>query len=150
MKIRKNMMMAALAAATMCAAGAAFAGPPVEVTFKNLGTQKATYQVITQNEALTYAHATGRPKTELGAGETDKYYVQIPINPDANAANVRYTMGNKTCVFMTTFVNQVAPGGCFLAAQRRFQNGIKMRLPAVAQSVTPLSNRKIFQIFHGP
>ena len=39
MKIKQTMLSAALAAATMCAAGAAFAGPPVTVTFKNLSTQ---------------------------------------------------------------------------------------------------------------
>lgn len=33
------------------------------------------------------------------------------ISPDANAATVRYTMGGKTCVFGTTFVNTVIGGG---------------------------------------
>ncbi|WP_165830281.1 MULTISPECIES: hypothetical protein [unclassified Pseudomonas] len=100
----------------MCATGAVLAGPPVEVTFKNLGTQVATYKVITQNEALTYAHSTGRPDANVAAGDTNTYNVQIPLNPDANAANVRYTIGNKTCVFTTTFINQVAPGGLFPGA----------------------------------
>lgn len=113
MKIQKKLLSAAVVAATMCAAGAALAGPPVQVTFKNLGTQTATYKVITQNEALTYAHATGKPDATVAAGKTDTYQVQIPINPNANAANVRYTIGNKTCVFMTTFVNQIAGGGLF-------------------------------------
>lgn len=35
----------------MLAAGSAYGGPPVAVTFKNLGTADATYTIITNNEA---------------------------------------------------------------------------------------------------
>lgn len=113
MKIKKNLLPVALAATTLCAATAAFAGPPVRVTFKNLGRHVATYKVVTPNEALTHAHATDKPDAVVAAGGSDTYLVQIPISPDANAANVRYTMGTKTCEFMTTFINQIAAGGLF-------------------------------------
>lgn len=110
MEIKKNILSAALAAATMCAAGASFAGPPVQVTFKNLGTQTATYKVVTNNEVSTNANAKPKPATSVPAGQTDSYFVQNPISPDANAATVRYTMGSKTCEFGTTFVNQITGG----------------------------------------
>jgi len=55
MKIKKTMLAAALAATTMCAASAAFAGPPVTVTFKNLGTQGATYKIETKSTPLPRA-----------------------------------------------------------------------------------------------
>jgi len=111
MKIKKTMLAAALAATAMCAAGAAFAGPPVNVTFKNLGTQNATYKIETKNEVSTNVDASPKPATTVRPQETNTYRVQSPISPDVNAATVRYTMGNKTCVFNTTFVNTISGGG---------------------------------------
>jgi hypothetical protein len=110
MKIKQTMLSAALAAATMCAAGAAFAGPPVQVTFKNLGAQEATYKIVTNNEVSTNANASPKPATTVPAQGTNTYTVQNPVSPDANATTVRYTMGSKTCVFGTTFVNQISGG----------------------------------------
>ncbi len=110
MKIKQTMLSAALAAATMCAAGAAFAGPPVTVTFKNLSTQEATYKVVTNNAVSTNTNASPKPKTTVQPQGADTYVVQNIISPDANAATVRYTIGSKTCVFGTTFVNQISGG----------------------------------------
>ncbi|MEI7368511.1 hypothetical protein PJ912_09130 [Pectobacterium colocasium] len=98
---------------SMFAAGAAYAGPPVTVTFKNLGNETATYKVITNNEVSTNASASPKPATTVPAKGSDIYRVQNVISPDANAAIVRYTMGSKTCVFGTTFVNTIIPGGLF-------------------------------------
>lgn len=110
MKIKKNMLSAALAATTMLAAGAAFAGPPVTVTFKNLGTQPATYTIVTHNEFSTNASASPRPQAIVKPQGYNKYTVQNIISPDANTATVRYTIGSKTCVFGTTFINQISGG----------------------------------------
>ncbi|WJV53418.1 hypothetical protein PCO85_20020 [Prodigiosinella aquatilis] len=111
MKIKQTILSATLAAATMCTAGAAFAGPPVQITFKNLGTQEATYKIVTNNEVSTNVNASPKPAKTVAPQGTNTYTVQNPISPDANVAIVRYTMGRKTCVFGTTFVNQIIGGG---------------------------------------
>lgn len=100
-----------LAAASLSFAGMAHAGPPVEVTFKNLGTEPALYKVETTNEASTYQYASPKPRSALDAGETERYSVQRTLSPDVNAAQVRYTMGRKTCAFGTTYVNTPGAGG---------------------------------------
>lgn len=110
MQIKKAMVVATLAATAMCAAGAAVSGPAVTVTFKNLGTQPATYTPVTNNETSTFADARPKPKKSVRAGDSDSYQVQNLISPDANAAVVRYTMDGKTCVFGTTFVYAIGGG----------------------------------------
>ncbi|UYA62042.1 hypothetical protein U1R68_02655 [Pectobacterium colocasium] len=95
------------------AAGTAYAGPPVTVTFKNLSNETATYKIVTNNEVSTNASASPKPATTVPAKGSDIYRVQNVISPDANAAIVRYTIGSKTCVFGTTFVNTIIPGGIF-------------------------------------
>ncbi|OSN03108.1 hypothetical protein AU510_15680 [Lonsdalea britannica] len=113
MKNIKKIATVALAVTTFCTAGAALAGPQVTVTFKNLGTQDATYKMVTANEYSTNANSTPTPKTKVFSQSTDSFIVQNKITADANAAIVRYTMGSKTCVFGTTFVNQFMSGGLF-------------------------------------
>jgi len=112
MQIKKTRRLAVLAAAAMCTAGVAFAGPPVYVTFKNLGAQTVAYEIVTNNEASTYANSTPSPRATVGAQETNVYKVQSRISADAHAAIVRYTTGRKTCVFNTTFLNLIS--GSFL------------------------------------
>ncbi|MGM3173709.1 hypothetical protein [Dickeya lacustris] len=97
----------------MFTAQAAYAGPAVTVTFKNLSNEIATYKPITNNEISTNAIASPRPLLQVKPQDSNSYLVQNIISPDVNAAVVRYTMGNKTCVFSTTFVNTVIPGGLF-------------------------------------
>lgn len=116
MKIKQTMLSVALATATMFTAGAAFAGPPVQVTFKNLGNQDAVYKIVTNNEIMTYAYASPKPATKVNPNNSNSYSVQNNMSPDVNAAIVRYTMGSKTCVFSTTFVNQLIGGGLFPGA----------------------------------
>ncbi|ACS87782.1 hypothetical protein [Musicola paradisiaca] len=110
MKMKKSLLIL-WATGALFAAGAAHAGPPVTITFKNLGTSDAKYSAVTSNEVSTNANASPKPEVSVPAKESDKYYVQNPISDDANAATVRYTIGKKTCVFATTFVNTVIPGG---------------------------------------
>ncbi len=100
-----------LAATSIFAATAAIAGPPVTVTFKNQATAEATYTIVTSNETSTYANASPKPTTKRPAGTNDVYTVTSLISPDVNYANVRYKIGSKTCVFSTTFVNALQPGG---------------------------------------
>ncbi|MGM3191136.1 hypothetical protein ACS25B_09470, partial [Dickeya dadantii subsp. dieffenbachiae] len=96
---KKNILGAAMAAVMMSAAGAAYAGPAVTITFKNLSNEIATYKPITNNEISTNAIASPKPDSTVDAQNFDTYIVQNMISPDVNAAVVRYTMGRKTCVF---------------------------------------------------
>lgn len=100
-----------IATASMFAATSAFAGPPVAVTFKNIGTATANYTIISTNEATTYANASPKPAATVAAAGTNIYNVTSLISPDVNYANVRYKIGTKQCVFGTTFVNALQPGG---------------------------------------
>ncbi|ATO35617.1 hypothetical protein [Dickeya dianthicola] len=110
---KKNILGVVMAAVMMSAAGAAYAGPAVSITFKNLGDEIATYKPITNNEISTNAIANPKPTTQVAAKNSITYTVQNTISPDANAAVVRYTIGGKTCVFSTTFINTIIPGGAF-------------------------------------
>ncbi|MCT8341471.1 MULTISPECIES: hypothetical protein [Photorhabdus] len=112
MLVRKSLL-ALFATASLTAAGVAYAGPPVTVTFKHLGVSgsaDAVYTIITNNESGTYVNATPKPSSSVGPGEVNSYQVQSPISPDANYAMVRYKIGFKTCEFMTTFVNTYVNG----------------------------------------
>ena len=101
-----------LAATSIFAATAAIAGPPVTVTFKNNNTTTdATYAIVTSNESSTYANASPKPATTVSKLGSNSYAVTSLISPDGNYANVRYKIGSKTCVFSTTFVNALQPGG---------------------------------------
>ena len=111
MKLSKKLLVSTLAFAGITAASAAYAGPPVTVTFKNNATADATYTIITSNESSTYANASPKPLTTVKAGIPNTYQVTSLISPDVNYANVRYRIGAKECVFGTTFVNALQPGG---------------------------------------
>jgi hypothetical protein len=101
-----------LAATSIFAATAAIAGPPVTVTFKNNNTTTdATYAIVTSNESSTYANASPKPATTVSKLGSNSYAVTSLISPDVNYANVRYKIGSKECVFGTTFVNALQPGG---------------------------------------
>lgn len=110
MKVSKSLSVA-LTIIAITAAGSALAGPPVTVTFKNVGNTNATYKIVTSNEASTHINANPKPDTPVKRGEIDTYIVQSNISPDANYANVRYTMGGKTCTFLATFVATPGPQG---------------------------------------
>lgn len=102
----------ALAASSLFWAAAALAGPPVTITFKNRNTvADASYQVIGSNEASTHANATPKPAATVSKSGFDVYVVTSLINPDVNFANVRYRIGSRQCVFGTSFVNALKPGG---------------------------------------
>lgn len=103
-----------LAAASLSFAGITHAGPAVEVVFKNLGSEVALYSVVTANEASTYQIANPKPQSALEVGGTERYSVQRLLSPDVNSAQVRYTMGRKTCAFGTTYVNAPTTGGITL------------------------------------
>lgn len=106
-----HLLSISLATLGMVATGTALAGPPVAVTFKNLGTSAATYRIVTNNEASTYSNATPKPLSTVQAANSDIYTVTSTISPDANFANVRYAIGSKQCVFSTIFLNAIKPGG---------------------------------------
>jgi len=102
MKVSKSLI--AAFAITAFHIGSAVAGPPVTVTFKNLGTQTATYTPITNNEAITKANSSPTPQTSVIAKDSDTYAIQSQISPDYNHANLRYQIGNKKCIYLATFV----------------------------------------------
>ncbi|MCX7078897.1 MAG: hypothetical protein NTV76_06045 [Pseudomonas sp.] len=110
MKVSK-ILLVALTIAALTVTGSALAGPPVTVTFKNVGSTNAIYKVVTNNEASTHINANPKPDTPVKSGEIDTYIVQSHISPDANYANVRYTMGGKICTFLATFVASPGPLG---------------------------------------
>lgn len=100
-----------LALVVMTAAATAQAGPPVTVTFKNLGTETAEYKVVTSNEMSTQRNARSPISPTVHAGRSNAYTVQSNISPDTSYAIVRYVMGAKACVFSTTFSKLTAAGG---------------------------------------
>ncbi|QXH35707.1 hypothetical protein [Pseudomonas muyukensis] len=107
----KKRIFAALAVTTLCAAGAAHAGPAVTVTVKNLGTAEAKYSMVGNVEALTNAGATPKPADVIRPKEASTFVVRGALSPDMTTAVLRYKIGAKTCVFKTAFVNTIVPGG---------------------------------------
>lgn len=132
MRINKSAVAAVLSAATLFAAGAVHAGPPVTVTFKNLNTTTpASYTRVTSNENSTYVNASPKPVASVTAGVSDSYVVTYLTSPDVGGAYVRYTMGGKTCVFGTTFLNEIIPGGIFNPG------GTPNKVPKWTKTATP-------------
>ncbi|WP_240791751.1 MULTISPECIES: hypothetical protein [Pseudomonas] len=107
----KTSVKSVFAAVSLLVAGAVQAGPLVEVTFKNLGSQPANLKMVTSNESSTYQIADPKPDQKVDAGAMTYAKVQRVISPDVNAAMVRYTIGSKTCAFGTTFQMRMLPGG---------------------------------------
>ncbi|EPF64309.1 hypothetical protein [Pseudomonas syringae] len=107
----KNVLLTSLALATLCATVVAHAGPPVTVTFKNLGTEAAKHKPVTRNELSTLRNARTAIGSTVQPGDSNFYTVQSTLSPDASYASVRYVMGSKVCVFSTTFVRLAGAGG---------------------------------------
>ena len=107
----KKMSKSVAALVTVLMAGVVHAGPPVEVTFKNLGSQNADLKLVTSNESSTYLIASPTPAQTVPPGTQLTFEVQRQVSPDVNAAMVRYSMGSKTCAFGTTFQVRVLSGG---------------------------------------
>lgn len=106
-----NISLSSLVLTAMTVAASAQAGPPVTVTFKNLGTEAAEYTVVTSNEVSTQLNARSSIDRKVDAGASNTYTVQSNVSPDTSYATVRYVMGGKTCVFSTTFSKLPAAGG---------------------------------------
>lgn len=106
MNIRKATL-ALLAAGSLAISVTAYAGPPVNITFKHLGASnapKAEYTIISQNESLTYAYASPKPDDTVSPGSSDNYTVTNTLSPTINMAAVRYRMGSKSCEFYTAYL----------------------------------------------
>lgn len=106
----KNCMRILSATAVMLAAAPALAGPPVEVTFRNLGTESVKLQLTNTNETSTYQIANPKPHHEVKPGESIRFTVQRLVSPDTNGAMLRYSQGRKSCAFSTTFVMMMSGG----------------------------------------
>lgn len=106
----KNCMQILSATAVMLAAAPALAGPPVEVTFRNLGTEPVKLQLTNANETSTYQIANPKPHDEVKPGESIRFTVQRLVSPDTNGAMLRYSQGRKSCAFSTTFVMMMSGG----------------------------------------
>ncbi|KPZ15920.1 Uncharacterized protein ALO40_05417 [Pseudomonas syringae pv. viburni] len=91
----KNVLLTSFALATLCAAVSVHAGPPVTVTFKNLGTEVAEYKVVTRNEISTQLNARTAIAPTVQPGDSNVYSVQSTLSPDTSYASVRYAMGSK-------------------------------------------------------
>jgi len=83
----KNCMRILSATAVMLAAAPALAGPPVEVTFRNLGTESVKLQLTNANETSTYQIARPAPLQEVQPGSSITFSVQRLVSPDTNGAN---------------------------------------------------------------
>lgn len=100
-----------IAGGSLLLAGMVQAGPPVDVTIKNLGSQPATMTLVTSNESSTYQIANPQPSKTIQPGASTFMRVQRVISPDVNAAMIRYTIGGKTCAFGTTFQLKTSANG---------------------------------------
>lgn len=109
----KNNSLTAFIAATLLTSTLVQAGPPVTITVKNLSNQKAIFQADSTNSVQTKAHAQPEPSAAVDALQSNSYTVQNPAFPDITTASMRYTIGNKTCNFTTSYLNTIAPGGLF-------------------------------------
>lgn len=103
-------LVSVLVASAIVGAGSAVAGPKVDVTFKNLSSEKVVYTIVTNNEMSTSLNAKPKPR-DVESLESDVYSVQSMLSPDVNSAMVRYVSGRKSCAFGTTFVFTFGAGG---------------------------------------
>ncbi|GFM78481.1 MULTISPECIES: hypothetical protein [Pseudomonas syringae group] len=137
MKFSK-LLLSSLALATMTVAATAQAGPPVTVTFKNLGTAAAEYKVVSTNERSTQLNAKETIDAVVAAGGSDTYVVQTAL-PDSGYASVRYAIGTKVCVFSTTFINAISTGGVKVPKWTRTATPSGGAVCTATSSVTNLS-----------
>lgn len=93
-----------VALAMVVTSGVVYAGPPVDVIFKNSSAQAVVYHADGANGASTQMNAQPRPLTEVPPGGVNVYRVQSHISPDANFAVVTYRAGGKACTFTTTYL----------------------------------------------
>jgi hypothetical protein len=103
-------VLAPVALVLAATSGAASAGPPVDVTFKNSSSEKVLYHAVGANGTSTQINAQPRPSAEVQAGEVSRYTVQSNISPDANYAVVTYRAGSKACKFTTNYLKGVQNG----------------------------------------
>lgn len=106
----KNAFMITLTAGSILASHLTQAGPPVHITVKNLSDQEMYYQ---STSAMTQAHASPTPELLIKGKGSDEFRVTNPALPDVTTASLRYTIGNKTCEFRTSYIRTIAPGGLF-------------------------------------
>jgi hypothetical protein len=117
--------LAALVFAGLGAMNSAVAGPQVTVTVKNLSTTTdATYSIIGNNETITNANASPKPKTTLAKGTSDTYVVKSLLGPEVAFATVRYSLGTKYCEFNTSFVLTNGKPQWFKAIPQKSSSGV--------------------------
>lgn len=73
----------------LVAAGAAWAGPPVQITFKNNSDQDAVYDPI-GSSAVSYAAASPKPAETVRGGESFVFNVTGGPSPDITSAIFQY------------------------------------------------------------
>lgn len=115
----------ALAASAILWTTVAVAGPPVTITFRNRdAAADAVYLPSGSNEAATYANAEPKPAARVSRSGSDRYVVTSTLNPDVNFAHVRYRIGNRQCLFGTSFVNLHKPGGYKVPQWKQSARGV--------------------------
>lgn len=91
----------------LVAVGAAWAGPPVQITFKNNSDQDAVYDPI-GSSAVSYAAASPKPAETVRGGESFVFNVTGGPSPDITSAIFQYKIESKICKFKTAY--QKLPG----------------------------------------
>jgi hypothetical protein len=109
MKLCNKLKWAACTGAVL-ACGIAWAGPQVNVTFKNNGSERAYYSAVGSNGTMTYTNASPKPDSEVEPSSQSVYGVRSSVSPDMGYAVVDYRMGSKTCRFSSTYTKAFTNG----------------------------------------
>ena len=94
----KTSLHAVVATVVMLSSMAAYAGPLVTVTFKNLSDKDAHHTIISVNDSNTYLYASPKPKAVVTPGTSDTFQVQTgPSN--TNFASAQTSLAIKPASF---------------------------------------------------
>ena len=110
------------------ASGMAWAGPEVNVTFKNNTGDAAHYSAVGSNGIATQSNASPSPQTIVAAGQTNTYKVRSSLSPD------RATQSLITALAVRRVDFRQPIQGILPAAYARL-NGIRVLLQAVGLDV---------------
>lgn len=92
-----------MAVSALLAMRVTYAGPEVEVTFRNKGGVEAVYDVH-GSSAYSYGEANPKPAAVVKAGDFNVSKVKGSLSPDATSVTLQYRVGSKACKFKTAYI----------------------------------------------